>query len=83
MKESDWIQLRARLGISPSWEPPVVPKTKPPEPDPPLAASSTGAIAGSLEKIEVMRQRAERGEAIFHPLDNKTIQAENTRCNAG
>jgi|LakMenEpi03Aug12_release.lakeMendotaPanAssembly.Ray.scaffolds.fasta_scaffold1318533_1 hypothetical protein len=52
------------------------------EPDLPLAATSTGTIAGSAERIAVYRQRAERGEAIFHPLDCELIQAENLRCHA-
>ena len=29
----------------------------------------TTALAGSAEKIEVMRQRVARGETCFHPLD--------------
>jgi hypothetical protein len=39
----------------------------------PLAASSTGTIAGSAERIAVYRQRAANGESIFHPLDCKLI----------
>jgi hypothetical protein len=82
--ELDWNRIRAKLGILPTWEPKVVPKVqKPPEPDLPLAATSTGTIAGSAERIAVYRQRAERGEAVFHPLDCKLIQAENLRCHAG
>jgi hypothetical protein len=81
--ELDWNRIRAKLGILPKWEPPVVPKVqKLPEPDLPLASSSTGTIAGSAERIAVYRQRAERGEAIFHPLDCELIQAENLRCHA-
>jgi hypothetical protein len=82
--ELDWNRIRAKLGILPKWEPPVVPKVqKLPEPDLPLASSSTGTIAGSWERIEVYRQRAANGESIFHPLDCKLIQDENPRCNAG
>jgi hypothetical protein len=81
--ELDWNRIRAKLGILPTWEPPPVPKLKPQEPDLPLAASSTGTIAGSAERIAVYRQRAANGEALFHPLDCKLIQAENLRCNAG
>ncbi len=82
--ELDWNRIRAKLGIIPTWEPPVVPKVqKLPEPDLPLASSSTGSIAGSWERIEVYRQRAANGEALFHPLDCKLIQAENLRCHAG
>lgn len=31
----------------------------------------TGAKAGSLEKIEVMRRRLERGQPIHHDRDNR------------
>jgi hypothetical protein len=42
------------------------------EPDDlPLPAMPTSHWAGSREKIEVMRERAERGEAVFHPCDCK------------
>jgi hypothetical protein len=86
MDELDWNRIRARLGIvveKLGGKIPQVPPPKPPEPDLPLAASSTGSIAGSAERIAVYRQRAANGESIFHPLDCKTIQAENPRCNAG
>jgi len=37
-----------------------------------VAASwSTAALAGSREKIEVMRLRVELGESPFHPNDNQ------------
>jgi len=37
-----------------------------------VAASwSTAALAGSREKIEVMRLRVELGESPFHPNDNR------------
>ena len=42
------------------------------EPDDlPLPEMPTAFWAGSRGKIEVMRQRAERGEAVFHPEDCK------------
>lgn len=30
---------------------------------------TTNAMPGTEEKIQVMMQRAERGEALFHPMD--------------
>ncbi len=70
----DWIvRLRMKLGIA-KVNPEISGyKPKPPEPDLPLAKLSTGTIAGSMERIAVYRLRAERGEAIFHPLDNRDI----------
>jgi hypothetical protein len=82
----DWDLIRKRLGIvveKPGQKIDPVKKPKLPEPDLPLAATSTGTIAGSAERIAVYRQRAERGESIFHPHDCKLIQAENLRCHAG
>ena len=38
---------------------------------PPLPAMPTSHCAGSQGKIEAMRQRVERGEAVFHPDDSK------------
>jgi hypothetical protein len=86
LKDQDWlIRLRKHLGIVPTVvqkiEQPI--RTKPVEMELPLASSSTGTIAGSAERIAVYRERAECGEAIFHPLDCKLIQAENLRCHAG
>jgi hypothetical protein len=81
--DEDWlVRLRVKLGIVPKLVPQISAeaKPKPPEPDPPLASSSTGSVAGSFERIEVYRRRAANGESVFHPLDCKTIQAENTRC---
>jgi hypothetical protein len=73
----DWDLIRKRLGIvaeKPVVEKiPEVGKPKPPEPDLPLASSSCPHPAGSIEKIEVMRARVERGEQIFHPLDCKLV----------
>jgi hypothetical protein len=74
----DWIvRLRAKLGIVPK-KPvmekiPQLDRTKPLQPDLPLAKLSTPHPAGSLEKIEVMRLRVERGEQIFHPNDNRDV----------
>ncbi len=79
----DWI-VRLREMLSRKKTKPVVPKVaKPIEMDLPIASSSTPTVAGSWERIEVYRQRAANGESIFHPLDNKLIQAENLRCHAG
>ncbi len=39
------------------------------EADPPKPAMPTGFWCGSREKLDVMRQRIEAGEAAFHPLD--------------
>jgi len=36
---------------------------------PPLPESPTKAMPGTLEKLQVMAARAERGECIFHPDD--------------
>lgn len=36
---------------------------------PPLAKEGTGAMPGSAEKMEVMRQRVARGEQVCHPDD--------------
>ena len=41
--------------------------------EPPSPPVSTPHPAGSIEKIEVMRQRAANGESIFHPADNRDI----------
>jgi hypothetical protein len=79
--ELDWNRIRAKLGILPTWEPPVVPKVqKLPEPDLPLASSSCPHPAGSIEKIEVMRRRVERGEQVFHPNDNREILVRQSHC---
>jgi hypothetical protein len=44
----------------------------------PLPASApTGAPAGSDEKVEVMRQRFERGEEVFHPDDSGMTPPED------
>ena len=54
----------ARLGVN-------EPDNPTNEPDEPLVTPSepTQAKPGSPEKIEVMRQRVERGESPFHPDD--------------
>lgn len=37
----------------------------------PLAAIPTCTLPGTVEKVCVMRERAERGEQVFHPLDTQ------------
>ncbi len=79
----DWDLIRERLGI-------VVPKVmekipepikpKPVEADLPLASASCPHPAGSIEKIEVMRQRAANGRSIFHPNDNREIRVRQSHC---
>jgi hypothetical protein len=44
---------------------------------PPLAPRPTSYLPGTVEKIELMRWRAERGFAVLHPLD----QTEDSRPN--
>jgi hypothetical protein len=61
----------------------IVLPVKPLEPDLPLASSSTGSIAGSWERIEVYRSRAERGEALFHPNDCKLIAVRSSHSHVG
>jgi hypothetical protein len=39
------------------------------EEPPPLAPCGTVAMPGTLNKIEIMRDRFERGQAVFHPDD--------------
>ena len=79
-----WIvRLREMLSRKKTSGADIVSAPKPLQPDLPLASSSTGSIAGSWERIEVYRRRAANGESVFHPLDCKLVQAENTRCNAG
>lgn len=39
-----------------------------PEPEYP-----TNTVAGSAERIEIYRQRVERGEQVFHPADNSHV----------
>jgi hypothetical protein len=76
----DWlVRLRKHLGIVPKPVQKIVPviRTKPVEADLPLAKESCSFSAGSLEKIEVMRLRAERGEQVFHPLDNRDLDVRN------
>ena len=43
----------------------------------PLAAVPTSYWAGTREKIEAMRERVERGEAVFHPCD---AQRKKSSC---
>lgn len=37
------------------------------------ASASTDAVAGSAEKSEVMRRRAELGQDLWHPGDNRQV----------
>lgn len=39
------------------------------EDDPPPPAMPTGFWCGTQEKVDVMRDRIEAGEAVFHPDD--------------
>jgi len=41
--------------------------------DPPEPSCRTDYPAGSIQKIDVFRQRLERGESLFHPDDQKAI----------
>ena len=61
-----WL-TRYRLGIE--QKPDVVPLVEAVEEDPPLPEMPTGFWCGSQEKIELMRQRVEDSESVFHPLD--------------
>ena len=83
--DDDWlVRLRKHLGIKTvggsQVATPVVPKPKPPIPDLPLPKLSCGHPAGSVEKIECMRQRATNGQAIFHPQDNRDILIRQSHC---
>jgi hypothetical protein len=74
----DWIlRLRSKLATTVCVPPKRV---KPVEQDLPLASSSCPHPAGSFEKIEWMRQRAERGQSIFHPHDNRDILVRQSHC---
>lgn len=47
------------------------------------AAWPTAAPTGSAAKIEIMRERAERGEALYHPLDScQPIAPQSPKANA-
>jgi hypothetical protein len=49
--------------------------------EPPPPAVPTTAVAGSPQKIEILRQRAERGESLWHPLDNvKPVYVRSHYC---
>lgn len=41
-----------------------------------LPATPTAALPGTAEKIEVMRERASRGEQLHHPQDARLDQAD-------
>lgn len=38
----------------------------------------TSASIGTVEKVEVLRQRAERGEDLFHPMDKSEFSGVDT-----
>lgn len=38
-----------------------------------LPRRPTNASPGSREKVEIMRGRYERGEHLYHPLDNRVV----------
>jgi len=77
----DWaVRLREMLSRKKSSGGPIVVPPKPFEQDLPLAVSSTPHPAGSVEKIAVMRQRAENGQSIFHPHDNREIRVRQSHC---
>ena len=44
--------------------------------DPPLPAMPTVFWCGSREKLDCMRQRVERGEAVFHPGDSRQMVSD-------
>ena len=44
--------------------------------DPPLPAMPTAFWCGSREKLAVMRERVESGEAVFHPGDSKQMVSD-------
>ena len=46
------------------------------EVDPPLPSIPTHYLCGTQEKLDVMRQRVERGEAVFHPGDSKQMVSD-------
>jgi hypothetical protein len=76
----DWIvRLRSKLATTVCVPPPLK-RVKPQEQDLPLPKLSCGHPAGSDGKIEVMRARAERGESLFHPADNREIRVRQSHC---
>jgi hypothetical protein len=44
-----------------------------PELEPDWIPAPTAAPAGSKEKVEVLRQRVEKNEQLWHPNDDKTM----------
>ena len=44
-----------------------------PELEPDRIPTPTAAPAGSKEKVEVLRQRVEKNEQLWHPNDDKTM----------
>lgn len=45
----------------------------------PQGQEATDQPAGSWAKVEIMRERAERGEAIWHPMDRKMLKRHEER----
>ncbi len=43
----------------------------------------TDAIAGTVEKIEVLRSRIEQGLPLFHPLDNPMCHCSQGKFDSG
>jgi len=50
---------------------------------PPFPAVPTRAAPGSLEKIEVLRMRIERGQELFHDADERTLARVESSNNMG
>ena len=48
--------------------------------DPPLPSMPTAFWCGSRQKLDVMRERVESGEAVFHPMDSKPIGGDIVFC---
>jgi hypothetical protein len=46
--------------------------TLPSYPSTPLPAEPTAALPGTVEKLEVLAERARRREQLFHPRDQRT-----------
>jgi len=46
----------------------------------PVLGVSTDLAPGSPEKIELMRARVDRGEAVFHPFDRVTYDGHSPGC---
>lgn len=49
--------------------------------EPPLPSGPTGEAAGSPEKVDVMRARANKKEQLFHPGDSRELSPPNRESN--